>query len=464
MTTTRAFALAVALAFHALFPLKAFAIPPLVWAFGAAVSLHGSALLFKFDDVKQPASAPDPQTGATSGGGVSFKLNGEPTIKPEGWKDPVTPPDSGQLTTNHAANVDKCKFTISWNYNRVYLAVEEHSPPQAAYVLCKATDGLSVNMQRQVTACTPGYSLSGIGCVLVDPSLVRKPDGTPCEFVYKAGKFIPDPKNPACDGKATNTISRSGCDLTTSFEKMSMSCPSTNSTLEMTPTQLSGTSEAGSFSVPAAVDENGVYTVSVTANLGIPPPSDKITVDFYGSVNGGAWGCIDGHCKDTTNTGSTGGSTGGTTGGSTGGSTGGDGSGTGGTTGDGSGSGTGDGSTGTGDASGGSTSIDDSGFAGADGKLGEALGKSQGDANTAEDGLMNKVTEQFNQLDSIGFSWVPIPRNFAACRPIPVTAFGSTFEWNFCPYVTPLAEAMGYLFYLFTGLYLFRLFADSSKE
>lgn len=68
MTTTRAFALAVALAFHALFPLKAFAIPPLLWAFGASAALHGSALLFKLDEVRTPASAPDPATGATSGG------------------------------------------------------------------------------------------------------------------------------------------------------------------------------------------------------------------------------------------------------------------------------------------------------------------------------------------------------------------------------------------------------------
>lgn len=366
-------------------PMKAYAFPPaLVWAFGASVSLHAGALLFKLDDVQAPVPVP-PAGSSSSGGGISFKLNGKPSVTPQGWPDPTTPPSSANKAPHTETATAHCKAAVA-SVGAFYVGV---TSVETTYAVdgtfgyrCnwRASNGNTGNWYYRIKpTCTAGYALVSGVCQLQTPELVKKPAGTECEFVYKAGNFVPDPQNPACDGKATNTISRTGCDLTTTFEKMSMSCPSTNSSLEMTPTQLSGTSESVSFSVPATVDENGAYTISVPSDVknirgfddrdlqNLSSFTGKITVDAFGSVNGSEWGCIGGSgvCSHVsvdprgggggTLTG-TGTDFGGTTGGSTGGTggTGGDtGTGTGTGTGDGSGTGTGDGSgTGTGDASG----------------------------------------------------------------------------------------------------------------
>jgi len=80
--------------------------------------------------------------------------------------------------------------------------------------------------------------------------------------------------------------------------------------------------------------------------------------------------------------------------------------------------------------------------------------------NSLKDGL----SEKLGFLDGLGVGWVPVPRDFAQCKPIPYSILGLSAAWNLCPYVYPLAQAMGYLFYVFTAMHLYRLFTSSSKE
>lgn len=447
-----------------LLPIKAYAIAPIVWAFGASAALHAGALLFKLDDVRSPASAPS--SGGSASGGVSFKLDGKPTVTPPGWSSPTTPPSSAESTINCTWGgntfTDAAAFA-SWLTKENAAAGRPYSYTVHNAAACQLRENTgAIIYSTASTVCPSGYTRPNGTCVLSDPTLVKKPPETPCEFVYKAGKFVPDSQNPSCVGKATNTISVTGCDLTTSFEKMSMNCPSTNSTLEMTPTQLSGTSEAGSFSVPAAVDESGVYTVTVPANLGILPPSDKITVDFYGSVNGGQWGCIDGHCKNTATGstggagGDTGGSTGGTTGDTTGGSTGGT---TGGTTGGGTGTGTGDASgPTTGDGSGDSWLDDVEGFFdGAVGKIKSFFTGGADDAapsNTPID--KSNVSLQLKTGDSyMSGGQCPPPQRIAVQFYGPATIIEIPYTM-FCDLASMLRPVVIAISYLTAGYIIFR--------
>lgn len=496
---------------QATFPMRAYAvffIPPIVYAGVTSVAVHASALLLTLGALSMmPSGSSSSSGGAAAGasagfgpnaagaGGIPLRLDGNTTAPVPGWPNkagadgkpvPVPPPEKAPKPS---APINGTNISLLAR-DFTTLATVFHQPGQDASAivsgLCQqfgltrwndynCYDGFNYYKVVHTSAtkdvppyCESGYkmSTSGPNCLLDKPADVKKPDGVPCEPVFKGGKFQYDPSNPACAGK-TSQQEADGCQSEISAGVYKLNC--VDSSVNVYPSAISYQSPQGSGTVPISI-EDGAVTITVPTDKPMQFPGGfmPVTVDTLGTYSCDSYGlCVPtGVSGGSSGDGSTtGGSTGGTSsGGSTGGST----SGTGGTS---SGSGTTSGGTETGSSTGTAsgtatttTSLDDSAFKGLGDKAGKAGADASGSDDTAIQSLKDGLSENLNFLDGISSSWVPVPRDFGQCKPIPFKILGASFSWDICPYAPLIATAMGYLFYIFTALYLFRIFTDSSKE
>lgn len=109
-------------------------------------------------------------------------------------------------------------------------------------------------------------------------------------------------------------------------------------------------------------------------------------------------------------------------------------------------------------------SIDDSAFANKD--IGGVASAALADSNSKYDALQAKLDElSKDNLSQFSSDWLPRP-NIAPgqCFPIPIHILNAKFSINICPWIALLSQAMGYLFYMFSALYIFRSFTNSSKD
>jgi len=258
------------------------------------------------------------------------------------------------------------------------------------------------------TSCPAGYVTSVDGCTLSNPAAVKKPTTTPCEVIRTATGLQTDAANPNCDGinVSGNTLQATS-DTAVSFNadgSVSVSNPGGQTTF-----QMSGPNPDGSMTITGAsrsgnpgayVPGSTVGTSPTTACGGVGQPACSGTAGSTAGASGSCGGVGQPAC-----------------------------------------------------------SINDSGFDG----LADpgAAGRSAFDAASAErDGSIANQTDTSSGL-GLSFDWVPKPQFSQACEPIVINFMRSQISWNFCQYLPMLSEAMGYLFYIFSGLYIWQSFMRS---
>lgn len=265
--------------------------------------------------------------------------------------------------------------------------------------------------------CPEGYASNGSNCTLTNPEAVKKPEGTPCEVLRTSSGLATDARNPACEPIQfqAHALAMSG---------QSVSINANNSVSVATPTgqttlQLGNPNPDGSVPVLGA---------SRSGNPAAYQP---------GSSSGGTGGDVPSCGGPGQPACSSGG-------------------------GDGAGSGGGGGGGSCGGPGQPACRINDDGFSG----LGDPT--SQGkqaldDAAAAREDALRNETDTGSSM-GISFAWVPRPGNLSQeCAPLPVQYGVFAFEWNWCPYLDLLKQAMGYLFYIFAGLYIWRSFMGSNS-
>ena len=260
------------------------------------------------------------------------------------------------------------------------------------------------------TTCPAGYTKAADGsCSLTNPAAVKKPVSTPCEVLRTASGMQLDSANPNCEGLQLAGNALTVGDQSVSFNadgSMSVANPSGQTTL-----QLGTPNSDGSVPVTGA---------SRTGNPASHTPGSGGSGSVPTCGGAGQPAC----------------------------------------------SGTGGAPSGSGGSCGGTgqpkCSLDDSGFNG----LGDpsaagtsALGTALGDRENA----IRDATDNGSNLN-LGFDWVPKPGNWGVtCKPITIHWMRSTFQWDICPYLALASQAMGYMFYLFAGLYIWRSFISSNS-
>lgn len=487
------------------FPIRAYAVAPIAVAAAVSVTAHGALLLLKLSSLSRGSSSSSSGGGGNDTGGMIVRLDGNTQTTPPGWATkaasdgkqvPVPPAKENKLPskTVPGRHVNyRWSDTIKGFLPSPWTMEQYH---ELAKKLCEMGGesygggnqcidwkgdyrGLNVidGTGEVPGGCPSGYVENSDGslppCKLTNPEVVQKPSGTKCEAIFKNGQFQFDPNNPACDGK-TKVAESNGCETEVSAGVYKLNC--VDSKVNVSSSAITYQTPQGSGTVPVSVVD-GAITITVPADKPMQFPGGflPVTVDQTGTYSCDSYGlCVPAGVSSggsSSGGGTSGGSTGGgdtgggsSTGASTGGSSGGSGTGSG----DGSGSGSGSGSasgSGAGSTTGnGNTSLDDSSFKG----LGDKAGKLGLDGSGADDGAFNTLKEGISDklgfLENFGFSWVPVPRDFAQCKPIPYAILGLSSSWDFCPYVDVLSQVMGYLFYVFTAVYLYRLFTSSSKD
>jgi len=265
--------------------------------------------------------------------------------------------------------------------------------------------------------CPTGYTAgSGTSCVLSDAGAVKKPETQPCEILRTASGFQSDSANPNC---AQEGIQVQGNSL--QMDGQSVSVNADGSVSVSTPTGQT-TFQIGSYNTDGSVNITGV---SRTGNPGAYVP---------GNGSGGGTGG-----------GSGGGSTSPTCGG------------------------VGQPACSSGDGKGGSDcgapgqpacAIDDSGFAGK--TISTAEGEAALDAyNTQRSDLLDTIK---NGVNAPNFGW-QLPVQSIACQPLEFGFFkGMHFRLNWCQYIDLIHQAISFLAYCFTALYLFGLFYGGDRQ
>lgn len=483
---------------QATFPMRAYSvvfIPPIVYAGVTSVAVHAGVILLTIGAVSlgsssssssssggRPVSSGFGPSGAGAGG-IPVRLDGNTSTQPTGWptkttpdgsKVPVPPPAAPKQQTCYyndgytSAPFPTCQAVCT------ALGYKSGPDPSDCYDGTIYATGLPHFYQ---SACPSGYQLKDNNCALTNPKQVQKPQYTPCEPVFDGGKFQYDPNNSACpsSGSSVKQTEANGCQSEISAGVYKLQCA--DSSYNISDTAISYQSPSASGSAPISIHD-GAVTISVPSDKPMQFPGGflPVTVDQFGTYSCDSYGlCTPAGVSSGGTSGSAGGSSGGgadTGGGSSSGgnSGGGSGSGTssGGSAGTSSGTGTGPGS-GSGSGAGTSTgnnqtALDDSAFQGMGDKAGKAGADGSGSDEGAYKDLRDGVAQRLGFLDGFGFNWVPVPRDFAQCKPIPYAILGLSSSWDFCPYVDVLSHVMGYLFYVFTAVYLYRLFTSSSKD
>jgi len=493
-------------------PMRAYAYipPPLVYAGIASITAHASLLLIKLSSLSTGSSSSSSGGGGGGNdtGGTIIRLDGNTSTPVPGWPTKTTPdgkhvPTPPSTATKVAgAPTKKTELCIRnrWSASAspsCGAVITDQICESAGWYAgnstsCSSTSGDPIrSFSREVEepglpSCPAGYEKDVSGpmeeCRLKAPEQVQKPAGTKCEPVLKNGQFQFDPNNPACSGK-TKIEESNGCQTEVAAGVYKLNC--VDSQVNVSSSAITYQSPQGSGTVPVSLVD-GALTITVPSDKPMQFPGGflPVTVDHTNTYNCDSSGLCapagiasgGGSSGGSTGGGSSGGgssgggsSSGGSSGGgssSGGGTGGGTGSGTGTGSGEGSGSGTGAGTgTGTGTSTGNNkTTLDDSAFQG----LGDKAGKAGADGSGADDGAFNTLkdglSDKLGFMDEFSFSWVPIPRDFGQCKPIPYAALGVSSSWDVCPYVSVLSQVMGYLFYVFTSIYLYRLFTSSSKD
>lgn len=258
--------------------------------------------------------------------------------------------------------------------------------------------------------CPAGYTNSSGTCNLTDSTSVTKPTSTPCEVLYDSGTqtFNFDAQNPNCSGLESQILTNSGKKISTV-----------------------STASTGSEKIEAEPTANGGFSITQ-----YKPDGSWVNAQTgpYSDVNGGY-----------PITGTSSGSAGSTPGGS------GSGTGTGGTG--------GTGSTGTGTGSGGGScggsgqvpcAIDGSGLQGQSADLSSALSG----VDTANQNVMSGIQSHMPTAPAWGWT---LPVQPVSCSPLSWNVLGRAWTINWCPYIPLIQQAISFLAYCFTALYLFQV-------
>jgi len=280
--------------------------------------------------------------------------------------------------------------------------------------------------------CPDGYTAAAdtTTCNLTDGAKVKKPDTQPCELLRTAGGGLEmDPRNPNC---LLPEIQVQGNSVQADSQSISLNA---DGSVSVANPKGQTTFQIGSYNTDGSANITGI------TRSGNPNSYDTTSPSTGGGSGGGGGG----------------GGTGG------GGSTGGGSTGTSpvcGGVGQAACSGTGN----SGGTCGGpgqpACTIDDSGFSG--------KGVSTAAAEAALDGYN---TDRTTMLDNIrngvvapGFSWRPPVQN-VACQPLEFGIFkGVRFSLNWCRYLPLMHDAISFLAYCLTALYLFSLLFSTSKK
>lgn len=256
-------------------------------------------------------------------------------------------------------------------------------------------------------SCPAGYTLnsSTSSCTLSDPAAVKKPANWPCEILRTNTGLQVDKANPNCDGVtlAGNSVSPSP-DTSVSFNA------------------------DGSVSVS---NPNG----QTTFQLGTPNPDGSVPI--IGATRSGN---PSSYTPGSTTTPSSCGGVGQPACSATGGST--------------AGSGL------CGGIGQPSCGVTVSGFDG----LGDPTATGKAALDTASNDRSNTLVNQTkpNSLNILS-DWVPKPDITASCEPLVIPFMRATFTWDFCKYLPLLSQVMGYVFYIFAGMYIWKSFMGSNS-
>ena len=268
--------------------------------------------------------------------------------------------------------------------------------------------------------CPAGYATStGTTCTLIDATAVKKPDTQPCEILRATTGMQLDAANPNC---AQSGIQVQGNSV--QLDSQSISINADGSISVATPTGQT-TFQIGSYNSDGSVNITGV---SRSGNPGAYVPS---------ATSGSGSGTGTGTSTGTTTAPSCGGV---------------------GQAACSSGSGTGGSSCGAPGQP--ACTIDDSGFAGK--TVSTADGVAGLDSyNAQRSDLLNTIKGSVTTPD---FGW-QLPVQSIACQPLQFGFFkGMQFQWNWCPYIPVIQQAMSFLAYCFTALYLFGLLYGNKQE
>lgn len=324
-----------------------------------------------------------------------------------GYSVGACPIDPDGITARCAITRLSDGYQATWNASKVTNGT--YSCSGGAYV--NGVGCTNAPTSPSPTTCPPGYTVSGTSCNLTDAAQVKKPTTTPCEILRTGAGLQTDSANPNCDGiQVSGNTLQAKSDTALSFNadgSVSVSNPNGQTTF-----QMSGPNADGSMSITGA---------SRSGNPGSYTP---------GSSTGGGTSTACGGVGQPSCSG-TGGATAGTSGG---GSCGGSGQ--------------------------PKCGIDDSGFNG----LADPGAAGRSALDTASEGRGTAISNQTDTSSGLGlgFDWVPKPGGYTqACEPFVIHFMGASISWNFCAYLPLLAEVMGYLFYLFTGLYIWKSFMGS---
>lgn len=255
--------------------------------------------------------------------------------------------------------------------------------------------------------CPPGYTATGGTCNLTDPSKVKKPDTTPCEILRTPSGLQLDAANPNCAGIQTQgNVIQPTPDQAVSFNadnSVSISNPSGQTTLQL-----------------GAANADGSVQVTGASRSGSP------SAYVPGSTSGGSTACGGVGQSPCSGTAPVAGGGGGSCGG-------------------------------PGQAA---CSIDDSGFNGKALDMGTANGALDQHSNDRI-GLFDKAKQS---VVAPAWGWT-LPITSTACQPL---VYGSmrtlNFKLDWCKYLPLIQQAISFLAYCFTALYLFQLVFAAPKE
>lgn len=273
--------------------------------------------------------------------------------------------------------------------------------------------------------CPEGYSASsdGTGCNLTDGNKVMKPDSQPCELLRGAtGGLETDSRNPNCK---LPEVQVSGNSIQVDSQSISFNGDGSVSVANptgQTTFQISGYNADGSANI------TGISRSGNPNNYDTTTPSTGGGLSGGGSSGGGSTGTspVCGGVGQPSCSGNSNGNGGGSCGG-------------------------------PGQPA---CTIDDSGFSGKN--------VSTAAAESALDGIN---ADRTNMLDTIKngvitpeFSWRPPVQNMA-CQPLEFGFFkGMNFTLNWCKYIHLIHDAISFLAYCLTALYLFGLLFGASKR
>lgn len=450
-------------------PILAYALPPIWIAAGISAAAHvGAAWYLSLQDVGLKNSG---------GGGTTVRLDGKTGATVPGWtKDStgaaVPPSTNSGTSTFYKYSVCTngwygCQYATDSTLSDVEKAVcQSQGYNWGGGINCYNGSGNNARLQvttinQTVVSCPAGYTVSGTSCALSDATKVQKPANTPCEAIFKNNGFIWDPNNPACAG--VQKQDRDGCQQEVSSGVFKLTCVGSDVNVMNSGVQYK--TPYNQATIPFA-DFNGGKALVIPSDKPFQFPGGFQPITFIGM----GYACDnDGYCKPNSNTASTS------------------------TVSPSDGSLTSQsqpvsnsGNTGvsndvgsvpvnasstvtvnnnyTFDASS-ALGVNDSGF---QGTAGQADGFRQGAEGSDNAAIKNLKETTGTQVDSFASSlshlWVPKPKFNQACEPFNFNWGAITFNWNWCPYLSKLQNYVGYMFYIFTGLYLFRKFTESAKD